>query len=281
MKDFLKENTESAIAFVVGIMFLLMLVVIVIIWNIQINPKSQFKSNVNVYNSSFDYVDVQANYYANTLKRVLKSTNYQELYQMLDSSFLYENGLNESNIEEYLKGHNYIGSNPIISEYEVSNDSDYVYFYRYSCKVDGNDFFVNVIEKIPGEYSISLDQGSVSFSNKANEIIGSSNGIEYSISMVNSTNEYARFVVKLKNTNDETVFIDFNKFDTFQVKVGDNFYNLISVVGQDSDFSLTRGSSINRDILFAINLEQQDNVSSFVINNIKIDNRDVNIEIKI
>ena len=88
MKDFLKENTESAIAFVVGIMFLLMLVVIVIIWNIQINPKSQFKSNVNVYNSSFDYVDVQANYYANTLKRVLKSTNYQELYQMLDSSFL-------------------------------------------------------------------------------------------------------------------------------------------------------------------------------------------------
>ena len=99
--------------------------------------------------------------------------------------------------------------------------------------------------------------------------------------MVNSTNEYARFVVKLKNTNDETVFIDFNKFDTFQVKVGDNFYNLISVVGQDSDFSLTRGSSINRDILFAINLEQQDNVSSFVINNIKIDNRDVNIEIKI
>lgn len=279
MLDFLKENKETVTVFVFVALVLVTLVIIILIWNNQINPKSEYDTDVNVYSSSYDYVDVQANYYSSILTRVLKEVNFDELYESIDVSFLSNNNLNEENLKEYLVSNGFIGSNPTISEYSVSNTSDYVYYYRYTYSVDGKTNYVNVIESVPGEYKISFEQGSAILTSKTSEIEGISNGIEYQISLIESSTEYVRYAIKLKNTNDQTVFINFNKFDTFQIKVGDEIYNLSSVVAQEGDFSLTRGSIINRDILFSIDQEMQDNVTGLIINNIKLDTQDIKMEI--
>lgn len=275
-KEFFDEKRELASGIVIGSIILVTLVILVLIWS-GIFYKKEIASDINKFNLQDSYIENREEYYKAVMRSLLNANNFESLYKKIDLKYLDENGLNENNAKDYFVSNYLVGTNPVVLGCSSSTESEDIYVFRIEYRINGLTKYANIIENDLNSYSVNFSQELDD--NFESNYSGKINGIVYDIKMVSQTTNNMKYQVKLTNTNSDDLTINFNDLSSFQLKVGDDYYKLSSVVVDNNSYVLTKDSTINRELFFDISSELQSSISGLRIANAQIGEQKLNIDI--
>lgn len=286
MVDQNKKTFNMSIAFVI-VYIILAIIILVIIWY----PKNQ-----NNFSGEMEYTNVTdgekrcQDLYLSQIRFYLKDKNSDELIKKLDKSFMENNNLNENNYKEFLLNNNIIGKNPILKESSFSKQGDNVYVYRIKYYLNGYQRFVNVIETYPYQFTISFEQDSLPLiNNSSNETTTKASvknnnidNVKYQVSKTSVRDNGVTYTLTITNNSDKNIEFNFDNITNVSVILNNGkSANLgAAVISSDEDV-LTPGSSLKKELFFAVSSSDQDKITSIRIQNVKIGDEKKTISINV
>lgn len=286
MVDQNKKTFNMSIAFVI-VYIILAIIILVIIWY----PKNQ-----NNFSGEMEYTNVTdgekrcQDLYLSQIRFYLKDKNSDELIKKLDKSFMENNNLNENNYKEFLLNNNIIGKNPILKESSFSKQGDNVYVYRIKYYLNGYQRFVNVIETYPYQFTISFEQDSLPLiNNSSNETTTKASvknnnidNVKYQVSKTSVRDNGVTYTLTITNNSDKNIEFNFDNITNVSVILNNGkSANLgAAVISSDEDV-LTPGSSLKKELFFAVSSSDQDKITSIRIQNVKIGDEKKTISINL
>lgn len=286
MVDQNKKTFNMSIAFVI-VYIILAIIILVIIWY----PKNQ-----NNFSGEMEYTNVTdgekrcQDLYLSQIRFYLKDKNSGELIKKLDKSFMENNNLNENNYKEFLLNNNIIGKNPILKESSFSKQGDNVYVYRIKYYLNGYQRFVNVIETYPYQFTISFEQDSLPLiNNSSNETTTKASvknnnidNVKYQVSKTSVRDNGVTYTLTITNNSDKNIEFNFDNITNVSVILNNGkSANLgAAVISSDEDV-LTPGSSLKKELFFAVSSSDQDKITSIRIQNVKIGDEKKTISINV
>lgn len=286
MVDPNKKTFNISVAFVI-VYIILAIIILVIIWY----PKNQ-----NNFSGEMEYTNVTdgekrcQDLYLSQIRFYLKDQNSDELIKKLDKSFMENNNLNENNYKEFLLNNNIIGKNPILKESSFSKQGDNVYVYRIKYYLNGYQRFVNVIETYPYQFTISFEQDSLPLiNNSSNETTTKASvknnnidNVKYQVSKTSVRDNGVTYTLTITNNSDKNIEFNFDNITNVSVILNNGkSANLgAAVISSDEDV-LTPGSSLKKELFFAVSSSDQDKITSIRIQNVKIGDKKKTISINL
>lgn len=275
-----KKTFNFTLLFIIAYAVLAVLVIIYIWW-----PKGN--SSI-VSNSKFTYEDVDEKEKAIELYRIkimslLTEKDLDQLYEKLDDDYKAEKNINEKNYQAFLEDSGFISNKGIsIGECTVNIQKEDVYVYRFNYTCNNNSRFVNVIETKPYEYTLSFEQdkipivnntytetneGTISSSTKTSII----DNIKYEVTKTTLRENGVTYTLKITNNSDKNVEYNFDNITNVTAIMSDGKRANMggTVISADEDI-LTPGSSLEKELFFAVSSQDQDKIKTIRLQQVKI-----------
>ena len=275
-----KKTFNFTLLFIIAYAVLAVLVIIYIWW-----PKGN--SSI-VSNSKFTYEDIDEKEKAIELYRIkimslLTEKDLEMLYQKLDEDYKSEKNITEKNYKAFLEDSGFISNNGIsIGECTVNIQKEDVYVYRFNYTCNNNSRYVNVIETKPYEYTLSFEQDSIPIVNntytETNEgTISSStktsiiDNIKYEATKTTLRENGITYTLKITNNSDKNVEYNFDNITNVTAIMSDGKRVNMggTVISADEDI-LTPGSSLEKELFFAVSSQDQDKIKTIRLQQVKI-----------
>lgn len=275
-----KKTFNFTLLFIIAYAVLAVLVIIYIWW-----PKG---NDSIVSNSKFTYEDIDEkekaiDIYKTKIMTFLTENDLEQLYQKLDEDYKAEKNITEKNYQSFLEESGFISKNGIsIGECTVNIQKDDVYVYRFKYTCNNVSKYVNVIETKPYEYTLSFEQNSIPIVNntytETNEgTISSStkttiiDNIKYEVTKNTLRENGITYTLKITNNSDKNVEYNFDNITNVTVIMSDGKRANMggAVISADEDI-LTPGSSLEKELFFAISSQDQNKIKTIRLQQVKI-----------
>lgn len=275
-----KKTFNFTLLFIIAYAVLAVLVIIYIWW-----PKG---NDSIVSNSKFTYEDIDEkekaiDIYKTKIMTFLTENDLEQLYQKLDEDYKAEKNITEKNYQAFLEESGFISKNGIsIGECTVNIQKDDVYVYRFKYTCNNVSKYVNVIETKPYEYTLSFEQNSIPIVNntytETNEgTISSStkttiiDNIKYEVTKTILRENGITYTLKITNNSDKNVEYNFDNITNVIAIMSDGKRANMggTVISADEDI-LTPGSSLEKELFFAISSQDQNKIKTIRLQQVKI-----------
>lgn len=275
-----KKTFNFTLLFIIAYAVLAVLVIIYIWW-----PKG---NDSIVSNSKFTYEDIDEkekaiDIYKTKIMTFLTENDLEQLYQKLDEDYKAEKNITEKNYQSFLEESGFISKNGIsIGECTVNIQKDDVYVYRFKYTCNNVSKYVNVIETKPYEYTLSFEQNSIPIVNntytETNEgTISSStkttiiDNIKYEVTKNTLRENGITYTLKITNNSDKNVEYNFDNITNVTAIMSDGKRANMggAVISADEDI-LTPGSSLEKELFFAISSQDQNKIKTIRLQQVKI-----------
>ena len=275
-----KKTFNFTLLFIIAYAVLAVLVIIYIWW-----PKG---NDSIVSNSKFTYEDIDEkekaiDIYKTKIMTFLTENDLEQLYQKLDEDYKAEKNITEKNYQAFLEESGFISKNGIsIGECTVNIQKDDVYVYRFKYTCNNVSKYVNVIETKPYEYTLSFEQNSIPIVNntytETNEgTISSStkttiiDNIKYEVTKNTLRENGITYTLKITNNSDKNVEYNFDNITNVTAIMSDGKRVNMggAVISADEDI-LTPGSSLEKELFFAISSQDQNKIKTIRLQQVKI-----------
>lgn len=275
-----KKTFNFTLLFIIAYAVLAVLVIIYIWW-----PKG---NDSIVSNSKFTYEDIDEkekaiDIYKTKIMTFLTENDLEQLYQKLDENYKAEKNITEKNYQAFLEESGFISKNGIsIGECTVNIQKDDVYVYRFKYTCNNVSKYVNVIETKPYEYTLSFEQNSIPIVNntytETNEgTISSStkttiiDNIKYEVTKNTLRENGITYTLKITNNSDKNVEYNFDNITNVTAIMSDGKRANMggTVISADEDI-LTPGSSLEKELFFAISSQDQNKIKTIRLQQVKI-----------
>ena len=275
-----KKTFNFTLLFIIAYAVLAVLVIIYIWW-----PKGN--SSI-VSNSKFTYEDIDEkekaiDIYKTKIIPLLAEKDLNQLYQKLNEEYKLEKNITEKNYQAFLEESGFISKNGIsIGECTVNIQKDDVYVYRFKYTCNNVSKYVNVIETKPYEYTLSFEQNSIPIVNntytETNEgTISSStkttiiDNIKYEVTKNTLRENGITYTLKITNNSDKNVEYNFDNVTNVTAIMSDGKRANMggAVISADEDI-LTPGSSLEKELFFAISSQDQNKIKTIRLQQVKI-----------
>ena len=275
-----KKTFNFTLLFIIAYAVLAVLVIIYIWW-----PKG---NDSIVSNSKFTYEDIDEkekaiDIYKTKIMTFLTENDLEQLYQKLDEDYKTEKNITEKNYQAFLEESGFISKNGIsIGECTVNIQKDDVYVYRFKYTCNNVSKYVNVIETKPYEYTLSFEQNSIPIVNntytETNEgTISSStkttiiDNIKYEVTKNTLRENGITYTLKITNNSDKNVEYNFDNITNVTAIMSDGKRANMggTVISADEDI-LTPGSSLEKELFFAISSQDQNKIKTIRLQQVKI-----------
>ena len=273
-----EEKKEKILIYsIIVIVCLIVIFAIIMIWK----PMVSKSNNFNKYNDELNYEDTMTEYYKNYISEVLKVTNFDKLYNKLNSEYLDSIGLSDKEqVKEYLKNNNLISMKYQVNNVETYESSDNnVFLVSYT--ISGQEKYVNIIESLPYNFTLSFVQ-----SNNLNQLLSDISldrvidNVNYDFDIIESTKEQIRIKLTITNNSEQSITYDFSNLNSFQLKYNDNYINMAAIANSSTvNYEILPKSSKSIETLFSLAFSNQINISGARFNNVKLNNNTYTIEI--
>ena len=276
-----KIVTRMSILFVAVIL----LIVVIVLVNIWAPSKSSKNKNLSfTYNDNVEYKKKGYMAIYNDVRSLLFESNVSMLYEKMDQDFLDENLITKDNFKDYLKKNGLIGKDIKFISYNYYEGSENVtYVVKYSL-IDTSGSTqtktINIIESSPYNYTLSFETYSIPTKDNLN-IDTTVEGLQVKVSLIERRENYIKLSLTVTNASENKVNIDFRDLNTVYLQLSNNRdIKQTGIVTSDSaNVTLEKGSYVNRELTFNINLDNQGLISSLVLSNIKINSKTKTIKI--
>ena len=275
-----KKTFNFTLLFIIAYAVLAVLVIIYIWW-----PKG---NDSIVSNSKFTYEDIDEkekaiDIYKTKIMTFLTENDLEQLYQKLDEDYKAEKNITEKNYQTFLEESGFISKNGIsIGECTVNIQKDDVYVYRFKYTCNNVSKYVNVIETKPYEYTLSFEQNSIPIVNntytETNEgTISNStkttiiDNIKYEVTKNTLRENGITYTLKITNNSDKNVEYNFDNITNVTAIMSDGKRANMggAVISADEDI-LTPGSSLEKELFFAISSQDQNKIKTIRLQQVKI-----------
>lgn len=275
-----KKTFNFTLLFIIAYAVLAVLVIIYIWW-----PKG---NDSIVSNSKFTYEDIDEkekaiDIYKTKIMTFLTENDLEQLYQKLDEDYKAEKNITEKNYQAFLEESGFISKNGIsIGECTVNIQKDDVYVYRFKYTCNNVSKYVNVIETKPYQYTLSFEQNSIPIVNntytETNEgTISSStkttiiDNIKYEVTKNTLRENGITYTLKITNNSDKNVEYNFDNITNVTAIMSDGKRANMggAVISADEDI-LTPGSSLEKELFFAISSQDQNKIKTIRLQQVKI-----------
>lgn len=275
-----KKTFNFTLLFIIAYAVLAVLVIIYIWW-----PKG---NDSIVSNSKFTYEDIDEkekaiDIYKTKIISLLAEKDLNQLYQKLNEEYKSEKNITEKNYQAFLEEAGFISNNGIsVGECTVNIQKADVYVYRFNYTCNNVSKYVNVIETKPYEYTLSFEQNSIPIVNntytETNEgTISSStkttiiDNIKYEVTKTILRENGITYTLKITNNSDKNVEYNFDNITNVTAIMSDGKRANMggTVISADEDI-LTPGSSLEKELFFAISSQDQNKIKTIRIQQVKI-----------
>lgn len=275
-----KKTFNFTLLFIIAYAVLAVLVIIYIWW-----PKGN--SSI-VSNSKFTYEDIDEkekaiDIYKTKIIPLLAEKDLNQLYQKLNEEYKSEKNITEKNYQAFLEESGFISNNGIsVGECTVNIQKADVYVYRFNYTCNNVSKYVNVIETKPYEYTLSFEQNSIPIVNntytETNEgTISSStkttiiDNIKYEVTKTILRENGITYTLKITNNSDKNVEYNFDNITNVTAIMSDGKRANMggTVISADEDI-LTPGSSLEKELFFAISSQDQNKIKTIRLQQVKI-----------
>jgi len=275
-----KKTFNFTLLFIIAYAVLAVLVIIYIWW-----PKGN--SSI-VSNSKFTYEDVDEKekaieLYKTKIIPLLAEKDLNQLYQKLNEEYKSEKNITEKNYQAFLEESGFISNNGIsVGECTVNIQKADVYVYRFNYTCNNISKYVNVIETKPYEYTLSFEQNSIPIVNntytETNEgTISSStkttiiDNIKYEVTKTILRENGITYTLKITNNSDKNVEYNFDNITNVTAIMSDGKRANMggTVISADEDI-ITPGSSLEKELFFAISSQDQNKIKTIRLQQVKI-----------
>ncbi len=242
------------------------------------------RKKVYSYNDNENFKEKTFNLYKSEVKRLLMPINTKQLYEKLDKDYLNKNNLNSDNIAKFLNDNNLLSNNIDFRNYiAIENGDTYIYRIMYNTFDDRNRILsscvINLIEEKPFSYTLSFESDSLDI--LKHNVTRTVEGINFSIKNVENTKNSAKFEIIIKNTNEKDIELNFDDVNNVMLvlKNGNQIKMSAAVISADEDV-LTKGSSVEKEAFFNVNLEEQGLIKAIKFNKVKVNGKEQNITVE-
>lgn len=275
-----KKIFNFTLLFIIAYAALAVLVIIYIWW-----PKG---NDSIVSNSKFTYEDIDEkekaiDIYKTKIISLLAEKDLNQLYQKLNEEYKSEKNITEKNYQVFLEEAGFISNNGIsVGECTVNIQKADVYVYRFNYTCNNVSKYVNVIETKPYEYTLSFEQNSIPIVNntytETNEgTISSStkttiiDNIKYEVTKTILRENGITYTLKITNNSDKNVEYNFDNITNVTAIMSDGKRANMggTVISADEDI-LTPGSSLEKELFFAISSQDQNKIKTIRLQQVKI-----------
>lgn len=275
-----KKTFNFTLLFIIAYAVLAVLVIIYIWW-----PKG---NDSIVSNSKFTYEDIDEkekaiDIYKTKIIPLLAEKDLNQLYQKLNEEYKSEKNITEKNYQAFLEESGFISNNGIsVGECTVNIQKADVYVYRFNYTCNNVSKYVNVIETKPYEYTLSFEQNSIPIVNntytETNEgTISSStkttiiDNIKYEVTKTILRENGITYTLKITNNSDKNVEYNFDNITNVTAIMSDGKRANMggTVISADEDI-LTPGSSLEKELFFAISSQDQNKIKTIRLQQVKI-----------
>ncbi len=275
-----KKTFNFTLLFIIAYAVLAVLVIIYIWW-----PKG---NDSIVSNSKFTYEDIDEkekaiDIYKTKIISLLAEKDLNQLYQKLNEEYKSEKNITEKNYQAFLEEAGFISNNGIsVGECTVNIQKADVYVYRFNYTCNNVSKYVNVIETKPYEYTLSFEQNSIPIVNntytETNEgTISSStkttiiDNIKYEVTKTILRENGITYTLKITNNSDKNVEYNFDNITNVTAIMSDGKRANMggAVISADEDI-LTPGSSLEKELFFAISSQDQNKIKTIRLQQVKI-----------
>lgn len=275
-----KKTFNFTLLFIIAYAVLAVLVIIYIWW-----PKG---NDSIVSNSKFTYEDIDEkekaiDIYKTKIMTFLTENDLEQLYQKLDEDYKAEKNITEKNYQAFLEESGFISKNGIsIGECTVNIQKDDVYVYRFKYTCNNVSKYVNVIETKPYEYTLSFEQNSIpivdnTYTETNEGTISSStkttiiDNIKYEVTKNTLRENGITYTLKITNNSDKNVEYNFDNITNVTAIMSDGKRANMggTVISADEDI-LTPGSSLEKELFFAISSQDQNKIKTIRLQQVKI-----------
>lgn len=275
-----KKIFNFTLLFIIAYAVLAVWVIIYIWW-----PKG---NDSIVSNSKFTYEDIDEkekaiDIYKTKIISLLAEKDLNQLYQKLNEEYKSEKNITEKNYQAFLEESGFISNNGIsVGECTVNIQKADVYVYRFNYTCNNVLKYVNVIETKPYEYTLSFEQNSIPIVNntytETNEgTISSStkttiiDNIKYEVTKTILRENGITYTLKITNNSDKNVEYNFDNITNVTAIMSDGKRANMggTVISADEDI-LTPGSSLEKELFFAISSQDQNKIKTIRLQQVKI-----------
>lgn len=275
-----KKTFNFTLIFIIAYAVLAVLVIIYIWW-----PKG---NDSIVSNSKFTYENIDEkekaiDIYKTKIISLLAEKDLNQLYQKLNEEYKSEKNITEKNYQAFLEESGFISNNGIsVGECTVNIQKADVYVYRFNYTCNNVSKYVNVIETKPYEYTLSFEQNSIPIVNntytETNEgTISSStkttiiDNIKYEVTKTILRENGITYTLKITNNSDKNVEYNFDNITNVTAIMSDGKRANMggTVISADEDI-LTPGSSLEKELFFAISSQDQNKIKTIRLQQVKI-----------
>lgn len=276
------ENNKEKVLIYTSIIVIVIIIIglIVLIWKPMIDGVRY--SDINKYDTSVSYEEMMKEYYTKYLNNALNITNFDTLFNNIDSSYLDSIQISDkAKVKEYLKDNGLISTNINVLSVDYSTDGN-VGIYRVMYTSHSKTRYVNLKETAPYKFTISFEQSDLSKISTKSNINVTKDNIKYNFKLVTTTDKSVNYKVTIENNSMTDYEFDFSLLNSFQLIYGDEKYvNMASVANSSTvDYLITPGSSKSIEVLFNIPFKNQLEINGFMFNNVKVDNSTQSIKIE-
>ena len=256
-----QDNEKLYIYIVIGFFAVAFIFVLYFIWK----PSSDnIKEDINIISNEDSYEDVQLNNYLNVLNRLLIATNYNELFERIDSTWLDSNSYNKDTLYNYLIEQGIISNKvPVVKESIALSGTNGEYYYRFGIQNEkGNIRYVVINETTPNIYTISFEQNNISnMEGKTYTYV--EDGITYTLKVIASLENVAQYELTLSSTREDVVTFDLstNQCLSIELKNGTKFNPSDITSTTNNVYKMTENSQFSVKLTFNLNLEKQSEIS--------------------
>lgn len=256
-----QDNEKLYIYIVIGFFAVAFIFVLYFIWK----PSSDnIKEDINIISNEDSYEDVQLNNYLNVLNRLLIATNYDELFERIDSTWLDSNSYNKDTLYNYLIEQGIISNKvPVVKESIALSGTNGEYYYRFGIQNEkGNIRYVVINETTPNIYTISFEQNNISnMEGKTYTYV--EDGITYTLKVIASLENVAQYELTLSSTREDVVTFDLstNQCLSIELKNGAKFNPSDITSTTNNVYKMTENSQFSVKLTFNLNLEKQSEIS--------------------
>lgn len=256
-----QDNEKLYIYIVIGFFAVAFIFVLYFIWK----PSSDnIKEDINIISNEDSYEDVQLNNYLNVLNRLLIATNYDELFERIDSTWLDSNSYNKDTLYNYLIEQGIISNKvPVVKESIALSGTNGEYYYRFGIQNEkGNIRYVVINETTPNIYTISFEQNNISnMEGKTYTYV--EDGITYTLKVIASLENVAQYELTLSSTREDVVTFDLstNQCLSIELKNGTKFNPSDITSTTNNVYKMTENSQFSVKLTFNLNLEKQSEIS--------------------
>lgn len=256
-----QDNEKLYIYIVIGFFAVAFIFVLYFIWK----PSSDnIKEDINIISNEDSYEDVQLNNYLNVLNRLLIATNYDELFERIDSTWLDSNSYNKDTLYNYLIEQGIISNKvPVVKESIALSGTNGEYYYRFGIQNEkGNIRYVVINETTPNIYTISFEQNNIS-SMEGKTYTYVEDGITYTLKVIASLENVAQYELTLSSTREDVVTFDLstNQCLSIELKNGTKFNPSDITSTTNNVYKMTENSQFSVKLTFNLSLEKQSEIS--------------------